>query len=226
MQSDTPEISHLNELLHEVIGDGLPHERKKAIMLTLHAAKTFSRQENRAELTLNLLDIEECLGFGKQDHVIDTERLEALANQLVALAANDAEDPSLPTTELPFEIQEEPTESESQQMQSLAIELTLCNCNNRDEAREIAHGLVESGLAACVNIIANIGSVYRWQGEVVDTSECQLQIKSAPERRTAIQAYITEHHANDIPEIISVPINTGNVDYLAWVLETTNVETD
>ena len=226
MQSDSPEISQLNELLHEVTGDGLPHEQKKAIMLTLHAAKTLSRQESHAELTLNLLGIEECLGFGKQDHVIDTERLEALANQLVALVANDAEAPSRLTTEFPFEIQDELTESEPQQTQSLAIELTLCNCNNRDEARDIAHGLVELGLAACVNIIANIGSVYRWQGEVVDTSECQLQIKSAPERRAAIQAYITEHHANDIPEIISVPINTGNVDYLAWVLETTNVETD
>lgn len=231
MESDIPEIATLIELLNEVIIDGLPHERKKAIMLNLHAVKTHSRQSKHAEMTLNLLDIEDCLGFGKQDHVIDEERLDALTVRLESIAlgeediGDDDTDSSEPSSNYDPKVVENVQEVASTEKAKLGIELTLCNCSSRDEAREIARGLVESKLAACVNIIANIGSIYQWQGEIVDTSECQLQIKSAPEKREAIASYIKEHHSNDVPEIITVPINIGNVDYLAWVLETTNVET-
>ena len=217
METATPDFSALIDLLQMVVNDGLPHDRKKAIMLQLHAVKSYSRREQLADLTLNLLDIEDCLGFGKPEAEIDNERLEALIGRLSNIVYDDGEE-----SEADAEL-----EAESPVEETVAvIEMTICNCSSRDEAREIARGLVESGLAACVNIIANIGSIYRWQGEIVDTSECQLQIKSSPMKREAIKQYIVEHHSNDIPEIINVPISDGNVDYLAWVLETTEVEVD
>ena len=213
METDTPDFGALIDLLRLVINDGLPHDRKKAIMLQLHAVKSYSRRERLAELTLNLLDIEDCLGFGKPEAEIDNVRLEALVSRLSNIVYDDADEPEADV------IADDPVEEAVP-----VIELTMCNCNSRDEAREIARGLVESGLAACVNIIANIGSIYRWQGEIVDTSECQLQIKSSAMKREPIKQYIEENHSNDIPEIITVPISHGNVDYLAWVLETTEVE--
>ena len=221
MEQDTAHYSELIDLLNLVILEGLPHDRKKTIMLQMHAVKTHSRQQKLSDLTLNLLDIEDCLGFGQTDHTIDNERLEALIGQMESLANPDSE-----TNDLNVEVKGKPseqTETEST-VAKLTIELTICNCSSRDEARDIARGLVETNLAACVNIIANIGSIYRWQGEIVDTSECQLHIKSSPKNRVRIADYIKQQHSNDVPEIITVPIADGNVDYLAWVLETTEVE--
>ena len=215
METDTPDFGALIDLLQMVVNDGLPHDRKKAIMLQLHAVKSYSRREHLADLTLNLLDIEDCLGFGKPETEIDNERLEALIGRLNNILFDDGDESEADA--------EAATESSVEEAVPV-IEMTLCNCTSRDEAREIARGLVETGLAACVNIIANIGSIFRWQGEIVDTSECQLQIKSSPMNRERIKQYIVEHHSNDIPEIINVPISHGNVDYLAWVLENTEVE--
>lgn len=215
METDTPDFDTLIDLLQQVINDGLPHDRKKAIMLQLHSVKSYSRRENLADLTLNLLDIEDCLGFGKPEQSIDNERLEPLIARLSNIVYSDSDASESDVTTVTDTMVEEAVP---------VIEMTLCNCCSRDEARDIARGLVESGLAACVNIIANIGSIYRWQGEIVDTSECQLQIKASPKTRESIKEYIVEKHSNDIPEIITVPISHGNVDYLAWVLETTEVE--
>ncbi len=211
METVQPDIDTLIDLLESVIADGLPHDRKKAIMLQLHSVKSYSRREHLADLTLNLLDIEDCLGFGKVEQGIDKERLEALIGRMRSMI-NESDEAV---------VEQRVTEA---QETGPVIDMTLCNCTNRDEARDIARGLVEVGLAACVNIIANIGSIYRWQGEIVDTSECQLHIKSSIQNREAIKKYIIDKHSNDVPEIITVPISDGNVDYLAWVLETTKVE--
>ena len=120
--------------------------------------------------------------------MIDDERLEALVSRLDKIAHGEFDSVAEQHSGQKFMLLEDNGEDESTDRDG--VQLTLCNCPSRDEAREIARGLVESGLAACVNIIANIGSIYQWQGEIVDTSECQLQIKSAAERREAIEAYI------------------------------------
>ncbi|MBT8449230.1 MAG: divalent-cation tolerance protein CutA, partial [Gammaproteobacteria bacterium] len=106
-------------------------------------------------------------------------------------------------------------------MPTAPLHLTLCNVKSRDEAREIARGLVENKLAACVNFIANIGAIYRWQDNIEDISECQLQIKSVPSRDEDIKNYIIAHHSYDVPEIITMPIHQVNDDYVQWVIQET-----
>ena len=102
------------------------------------------------------------------------------------------------------------------------IQLILCNCPGRDAARELARGLVEARLAACVNIIANIGSVYWWEGKIIDTAECQLQIKTATNCLENTIHYIKQNHPNDIPEILSIGVEKGNEDYFEWVKQETS----
>ena len=102
------------------------------------------------------------------------------------------------------------------------IQLILCNCPGRDAARELARGLVQTRLAACVNIIANIGSIYWWEGEIKDVAECQLQIKTSTDRLDDTLHYIKQNHPNDVPEILSIGVEKGNEDYFEWVKKETS----
>jgi len=101
------------------------------------------------------------------------------------------------------------------------IQLVMCNCPGRDAARELARNLIEARLAACINIIANIGSIYWWQGEIHDTAECQLQIKTSHQSLNDVIDYIKQHHPGDVPEILVIPINEGNEEYFEWVKQET-----
>jgi len=103
----------------------------------------------------------------------------------------------------------------------VAINLIICNCPNRDEARDIARALVEQRLAACINVIANIGAIYIWEGEIHDKAECQLQIKTNPDQHQDVIEFIKQRHSNEVPEIIIVPISQGNEDYFDWVVKET-----
>jgi len=106
-------------------------------------------------------------------------------------------------------------------LESNQIQLILCNCSGRDKAREVAHGLVKSRLAACVNIIANIGSIYWWEGEIKDTAECQLQIKTTSKRTEEVISYIKNQVDEQTPEILAFPVEMGNEDYFNWVKQET-----
>jgi periplasmic divalent cation tolerance protein len=221
MSENSLNIEPLVQQLEAVILEGLTHDLKKQLMLSLHQTKTQTRQHKLADMTLVLLDIEDCLCFGQSDPVIDEERLEALVLKLQSGA-----DPDQPEVDFEFKpATASHTHSESGQVATIApearINITLCNCPSRDEAREIARGLVEERLAACVNLIANIGAIYRWNGEIHDTAECQLQIKSSPGREDQIIQYIEQHHSNEVPEIVTIPITTGNNSYFSWVHEET-----
>ena len=116
---------------------------------------------------------------------------------------------------------ESESESESESEKS-TIQLILCNCPGRDAARELARGLVQNRLAACVNIIANIGSMYWWEGEIKDTAECQLQIKTSTSNLEDTFHYIKQNHPNDVPEILSIGVEKGNEDYFEWVKQETS----
>lgn len=111
------------------------------------------------------------------------------------------------------------TEAETEKSK---IQLILCNCPGRDAARELARGLVQTRLAACVNIIANIGSIYWWEGEIKDTAECQLQIKTSTDCLEDTLHYIKQNHPNDVPEILSIGVEKGNEDYFEWVKQETS----
>lgn len=95
--------------------------------------------------------------------------------------------------------------------------LILTNCPDEESAKAIALALVESKLAACVNILPCVQSIYRWQGVVESATEIPLFIKSTATNYPALEAAIRERHPYDLPEIIALPIQAGLPAYLNWV---------
>ena len=95
--------------------------------------------------------------------------------------------------------------------------LILTNCPDEESANVIALAVVEAKLAACVNILPRVQSVYRWQGTVESASEIPLLIKSTAKNYPALEAAIRARHPYDIPEIIALPIRQGLPAYLNWV---------
>ena len=95
--------------------------------------------------------------------------------------------------------------------------LIYCTCPDQALAERIAEALVADRLAACVNIVPGITSIYRWQGEVQHDSELLLLIKTHSECYPALEARIRELHSYELPEIIAVPIQRGSESYLAWL---------
>ena len=101
--------------------------------------------------------------------------------------------------------------------------LVLTNMPDRAAAVRLAQALVERRLAACVNVLAECTSVYRWQGKVEKAAETPVLIKTRaalyPELETAIRAL----HPYELPEIIAVPISYGLTEYLEWVSGETTI---
>jgi periplasmic divalent cation tolerance protein len=85
------------------------------------------------------------------------------------------------------------------------------------EATALADRLVGEGLAACVQIVPGIRSVYRWNGEVQHDDELQLVIKASAARFDAIEALLRRVHPYQLPEIVAVPVVRGSAAYLAWI---------
>jgi len=97
------------------------------------------------------------------------------------------------------------------------IILVLTNLPDRDSAQRMAQSLIENRTAACVNILAECSSVYRWQGKIETASEVPLLIKSTRAAYPRLEASIRAHHPYELPEIIAVPVNAGFPGYLLWV---------
>ncbi len=100
--------------------------------------------------------------------------------------------------------------------------VVLCNCPDIETARRLAASAVEQRLAACVNIIPAVESVYRWQGEIENEPESTLLIKTAGKRFDALRDYLHENHPDELPEVIAVPVVWGLTGYLDWVRESTD----
>lgn len=95
--------------------------------------------------------------------------------------------------------------------------LVLTNCPDEEVANAIALAVVEEKLAACVNILPRVQSVYRWQGTVESASEIPLLIKTTAAAYPALELRIAELHRYAVPEIIALPITHGLPAYLNWL---------
>ncbi len=95
--------------------------------------------------------------------------------------------------------------------------LVFCTCPDAESATRIAEGLVGERLAACVNLVPGLTSIYRWQGTIQRDQEVLLLIKTTAERLPALTATLRGLHPYEVPEIIALPIAEGLPDYLNWV---------
>jgi periplasmic divalent cation tolerance protein len=96
-----------------------------------------------------------------------------------------------------------------------------CNCPKLKFAKELATKLVEAKLAACVNIIPGIGSIYMWENKLVQEKEYLLIIKTTKLNYLKVEKLIKKHHPYTCPEIIAIPIEQGSPEYLTWLQQNT-----
>jgi periplasmic divalent cation tolerance protein len=99
--------------------------------------------------------------------------------------------------------------------------IILCTCPDRGIAERIAETLVDEQLAACVNIVPGLTSIYRWEGRMQRDAELLLLIKTRQAVYSLLEARIRELHPYQIPEIIALPIQTGLAAYLDWIVDHT-----
>lgn len=105
-------------------------------------------------------------------------------------------------------------------MESLLIVLT--NLPDRTTAERVAHALIASRAAACVNILAECSSIYRWQGTVEQANETPLLIKTTCAAYPRLEQTIRELHPYELPEIVAVPVSASLPAYLTWVAQETH----
>lgn len=103
--------------------------------------------------------------------------------------------------------------------------VTLCTCPDDETAERIASALVAERLAACVNRLPGLTSVYLWQGRVERDKETLLLIKTTDARFAALARRLRELHPYELPEIIAIPVTKGLPEYLQWVSTCTSDDT-
>jgi periplasmic divalent cation tolerance protein len=99
--------------------------------------------------------------------------------------------------------------------------VVFVTCGSEEEALKIANALLEEHLAACVNLVSPIRSIYRWEGKICDEKECLLVIKTQRQRFEELEKKVKSLHSYSVPEIISLPIAEGSSHYLNWIRENT-----
>jgi len=100
--------------------------------------------------------------------------------------------------------------------------LIICSCPDQKVAEQIAHSLVDQQLAACVNITSPVTSIYRWEGETESSQENLLLIKTQANCYTPIEQAIQALHPYELPEIIAVPLERAEHQYLNWIDKNTS----
>ena len=97
------------------------------------------------------------------------------------------------------------------------VMVVLSTFPDEGKAGEIAGILVERQVAACVNVVGGVRSIYRWQGRVQDDAEVLVVIKTTRGRYAALEAALLELHPYEVPEIVALPVVAGAAGYLGWV---------
>lgn len=98
------------------------------------------------------------------------------------------------------------------------VRLILTTAGSRDEAERIARALVEGHLAACVNLIRGLASIYRWQGDIDSSAEILLLIKTSASRLDEVEAAVRRLHSYELPEFLVLPVESASQPYLDWIL--------
>ena len=102
-----------------------------------------------------------------------------------------------------------------------SIKVVLITAPDEDTAAPIARAVVEERLAACVNIVPRIRSIYRWQEKLIDEAEVLLIAKTDVDRVGALVDRVKALHPYSVPEILALPIEIGAADYCDWVVQQT-----
>ncbi len=98
--------------------------------------------------------------------------------------------------------------------------VVLSTCPDETVARDLGRRLVESGRAACVNVIPGLRSIYRWQDRIEEDNEAMMLIKTVQERVDEITAWLEQEHPYALPEVVVLPVTAGLPGYLKWVADT------
>jgi periplasmic divalent cation tolerance protein len=102
--------------------------------------------------------------------------------------------------------------------------LVLTNVPDLECAQLVARTLIEARLAACINLLPAVQSMYRWQGQIKEATEITLLIKTTSQHYDSLQQAIVKLHPYDVPEIIATPIVAGYAPYLQWIATETAKE--
>lgn len=103
----------------------------------------------------------------------------------------------------------------------MSLIIAYCTCPDMASAERISRGIVHQHMAACVNLVQGIHSIYEWEGKIQHDNEVLLIIKTTQDRLGAIRHLIEEQHPYELPELIATPIVDGLPDYLEWIKQCT-----
>ena len=106
-------------------------------------------------------------------------------------------------------------------MAATDVVIVFVTAPSDDEARRIGRTLVAERLAACVNVIGPLHSIYRWEGQVQEDAEQLLVVKARRNDVDALAARVRALHSYEVPEVVALDVVAGSAPYLAWVLEST-----
>ncbi len=98
------------------------------------------------------------------------------------------------------------------------VRIVLMTAPDAEVAATIARALVDERLAACVNVISGVRSIYRWRGDVEDDAEVLLLAKTRADRCEALAARVEALHPYELPEVVVLPVEGGSERYLDWIL--------
>lgn len=93
----------------------------------------------------------------------------------------------------------------------------FCTCPDTGVAERLASGIVERRLAACVNVLPAVRSIYRWGGEVHNDGEVLMMVKTTRSAYPALESWLVKNHPYDVPEVLALGIEAGTENYLEWV---------
>ncbi|XP_062953333.1 protein CutA isoform X2 [Cynocephalus volans] len=107
-----------------------------------------------------------------------------------------------------------------------SVSAAFVTCPNEKVAKEIARAVVEKRLAACVNLIPQITSIYEWKGKIEEDSEVLMMIKTQSSLVPALTDFVRSVHPYEVAEVIALPVEQGNSPYLHWVRQVTESVSD